>query len=375
MDNSKITPEFKRKFQESFWWAAPISVAADLIAIWSLFNFKQQSIDAQPVYTPGIIYSETKVFGIIGISDAIVLTGFFTVFIIVSTIYLAITASKSRGDLWPSIWGTFLSLLVVWSYFRLWLGEYGWLLILLAFVVIAIVITILLFNTTTISDTFRVGCVLITAVLVVITIFLVITTGAMNQFMSTRNSHQPESTNNVPNQPPTQNQETYAIPTLDISSPTSVIASPTSPIVSRIAVSLPTLQELADSPNIWGLFKYENPTHPTTLTYNATIQGNYKYRWGAVWCGTSKQILREIIKPLTMTLLIDGQIVDKNQILEFDETVNGWVCHRWATLISGWQSSTTVKLELSYFLSKTIYDGVASTQAGEYHLIIFVSVP
>jgi len=140
-----------------------------------------------------------------------------------------------------------------------------------------------------------------------------------------------------------------------------------------LIISLPMLQELSGIPNIWDLVNENNPTSPATLTYNTSISANSKYKWGAVWCGKTAQTLQEILRPLTMTLLINGQIVDNSKILEFDEINSGWSCHRWAIIISGWQPSATTKLELSYFLSETIYDGAGYTQMGEYHLIILAT--
>jgi hypothetical protein len=152
--------------------------------------------------------------------------------------------------------------------------------------------------------------------------------------------------------------------------PATLIAHPTT---SGLIISLPMLQELSSIPNIWDLVNENNPTSPTTLTYSTSVLTNSKYKWGAIWCGKNAQTLQAILRPLTMTLLVNGQVVDGGKILEFDEINSGWSCHRWTTIISGWQSNTTTKLELSYFLSETIYDGAGYTQMGEYHLIILAT--
>jgi len=127
--------------------------------------------------------------------------------------------------------------------------------------------------------------------------------------------------------------------------PATLFAHPTT---SGLIISLPMLQELSGIPNIWDLVNENNPTSPATVTYNTSISVNSKYKWGAVWCGKTAQTLQAILRPLTMTLLVNDQIVDKGKILEFDEINSGWSCHRWTTIISGWQPSTTTKLELSY---------------------------
>lgn len=147
--------------------------------------------------------------------------------------------------------------------------------------------------------------------------------------------------------------------------------TPTSaPKIPNVGVSLPTSQEYKNIPNIWDLIPYRNPNKPSTLIYNVSIQSNKRFRWGAVWCGLGENNLREISKPLSMTLLVDGQVLTNDVILELEETNGEWKCHRWVTILSNWQTGTNVRLELRYSLSKPIYDGVDYYQDGEYHLII-----
>jgi hypothetical protein len=181
--------------------------------------------------------------------------------------------------------------------------------------------------------------------------------------------------------PPTATVTPRITPTIEIvvkevtKTPTLIPTLPiVSPTTSEIIITLPTPQELTRSKNIWDLVNYTNPTAPVTRTYNVIVSVNSKYKWGAVWCGKNAQTLQSILRPLTMTLMVNGQVLDESTILEFDEVVSGWSCHRWTTIISGWQHNTTTKLELSYFLSETIYDGTSYTQQGEYHLIIYVTV-
>jgi hypothetical protein len=180
MDSSVTTPkpqgnfkQFQDNFQRFFWWATPIGVLADLIAIWSLFDFQQKVIDGSVSST-----AEPRVLGFISISDAIVLTGFVTAFLIVSTIYLSITKS-TKENLWPKIFGSFLSLLITWSYFRLWLGEHRWLWILLAFDVISIIVTIVVFIKEDFTPNNRLLCASVSTVSTIITVFLFVTTGAI----------------------------------------------------------------------------------------------------------------------------------------------------------------------------------------------------
>lgn len=180
MNKFRIPQEFKENFKDAFWWAAPVSFVADIIAILGLFTLKQQAIVNQLPNSSELNYIESRIGGFFSLSDVIVLTGIVTLFLIVSTVYLSHTKSKVRGDFWPYVWGTFLSLLLGWSYFRLWLGQHGWLWILLAVNLISIVITIALNNRNTTSDSIRFGSGGLTAFLIVTTIFLISTTGAFD---------------------------------------------------------------------------------------------------------------------------------------------------------------------------------------------------
>jgi hypothetical protein len=199
-DRAKTFSEFTRKFQDSFWWAAPLSVIADVVAILSL-GYKQQSIPA------GASQAEHRIWGPVTISDAVFLTGLFTLLIIVSIVYLSIILSKMRGDLWPYIFGSFLVLILVWFYFRLWLGEYGWLWVLLAFVFICGIATYLFSKTPGIDDFLRTGCIVSMLTLVVLTVFLLISVGAPNKIVTTMNSIPTVVQNDaMSNQPPQQTE-------------------------------------------------------------------------------------------------------------------------------------------------------------------------
>ena len=206
-DNGKASSDFKKNFQDSFWWAAPLSVTADLIAIFGLFSLKQQSLINQQSTPPGIPYAEPRIFGLITISDAVVLTGFVTLLIIVSTIYLSISLSQVRGDLWPYIFGSFLILVLGWFYFRLWLGEYGWIWILWALVLICGIATYLLSSAKLFAEIYRVGCTVATISLVILTVFLIVSTGAWSRLLNRINSPSTVSQDTHFPKPPGQRSE------------------------------------------------------------------------------------------------------------------------------------------------------------------------
>jgi len=118
--------EFKERFQEFFWWTAPISLVADTIAIMKVFSAKQQSTSTLQPVSGEYTVAAPKVFGQLAISDAVFLTGLLTVFSVVSTLYFSYRTSRTRGNLWAIIMGIFASSVLMWLYLRLWLGEYWW---------------------------------------------------------------------------------------------------------------------------------------------------------------------------------------------------------------------------------------------------------
>ncbi len=144
---------------------------------------------------------------------------------------------------------------------------------------------------------------------------------------------------------------------------------------SNIRISRPDEQEYTNLPNIWDLVSgNKGPANPTTNSFYVTVDSDSTYGWGAIWCGENYEILQKILKPLTMNLVVDGRILTRNEVIEFYTTKNGWNCYRWGTKLSDWKPGETVRLELRYSLSETIYDGNSFTYEGNYSLIIDVQV-
>jgi hypothetical protein len=140
-----------------------------------------------------------------------------------------------------------------------------------------------------------------------------------------------------------------------------------------IIISRPTTQDLPNILNIWDLTTYSHPSSPTSEVYSVVVSSDQKYRWGAIWCGKNREILNEILEPLSLNLLVNDEVLDESKILEFKDIRSGWHCNRWTTIISEWEPGTITKLELRYALSETIYDGVSYTQKGEYRVIIWAT--
>jgi len=106
-----------------------ISFIADIIAISELRMFQstiqQIGVTNSPTYNPNFT---SPTFGGFAIDDAIFLTGLLTVFVVTNLYYVAYKA-KEITDKYSYIIATFLSLLLTYLYFRLWLGEKWWIFI------------------------------------------------------------------------------------------------------------------------------------------------------------------------------------------------------------------------------------------------------
>lgn len=127
-----------------------ISFAADIIAISELRIFRstvqQVGMTNSPIYNPNFV---PPTFGGFSIDDAVFLTGLFTVFVVANLYYVA-SRAREITDKYSYLIATFLSLLLTYLYFRLWLGEKWWILVCIApiFLLLFIVIGILGSGTT-----------------------------------------------------------------------------------------------------------------------------------------------------------------------------------------------------------------------------------
>lgn len=151
--------------------------------------------------------------------------------------------------------------------------------------------------------------------------------------------------------------------------------TPTNTPIKNVSASRLTEQSLQDLSNIWDLTSYQNMKEPGIQTYTMTVRSTEQYKWSFAWCAVDDTILKEILKPLSVDLLIDDISLPNTSILQFERAVsNGWKCHYWSTGLKDWKIGTTVKLEIDYNLSQTIYDGKDDYLLGKYQQVIFVNV-
>ena len=103
------------------------------------------------------------------------------------------------------------------------------------------------------------------------------------------------------------------------------------------------------------------------------------YLWLAVCAGKNIQDLQQNANDMQVAFLINDQVVNKSQILEFDRVIEGnpaepnAVERTWAVLISGWPTHATTKIELRYYLSQVFsIDGLYNTK-GNFYSTVYVN--
>lgn len=114
--------KFKEKYASFFLWVSPIGFFADLVTIISLFNYKQ-GLAAPTSSNP--IPLNPQIIGGLALSDAVFLTGWLTALVIAIIIFGGVIYRENTKN-FSLILSTFVSLLLIFIYFRLWLGENWW---------------------------------------------------------------------------------------------------------------------------------------------------------------------------------------------------------------------------------------------------------
>lgn len=148
----------------------------------------------------------------------------------------------------------------------------------------------------------------------------------------------------------------------------------TAPVFPAVIASLPTQEDLENVGSIWELVDYHDLSSPGAQVYEVSVRSNDVFRWRFMWCAVDFTRLQEILRPLSVSFSLDGQGLSDQYILQDDGTaLDGWACHYWTTTLSNWRPGI-IRLELSYQLSDSIYDGRNSYPPGSYSQTLVVSV-
>ena len=175
--------------------------------------------------------------------------------------------------------------------------------------------------------------------------------------------------------PEVKKTATTAMPTILPTETAVPTAPPTATTIPSVSIDLPTLNEAENMSTVWQGVDFEDLQSPATKRYSTVISSGEKRRWSFIWCGKTPADLQNILAPLTFSLLVDGQPIPSEKLLEHDKVINNWHCRYWSTILYNWSSRQTVELEAHYQLSERIYDGEGYYGAGTYRQIISVQVP
>lgn len=126
--------------------------------------------------------------------------------------------------------------------------------------------------------------------------------------------------------------------------------------------------------SIWQGIVFQDMRSPGTNRYTTTLSANDTRRWSFIWCGRTRDDLENIVAPLTVSMLLNGEAIPDSEILQHDQVVDGWQCRYWSTLLTDWVSGETVEVEAYYQLAERIYDGDNYYEPGTYRQIITVRV-
>ncbi len=141
------------------------------------------------------------------------------------------------------------------------------------------------------------------------------------------------------------------------------------PTSTAIMISTPTRQQVE---------RFEFPVLPfgwkgadvDYITVRRT--STYLSIWGCF--GTDLRDLEENVTEMQVRFLVNGQVIDKTRMLQFDHVPRPSEIDRtFAILFSGWQANTTTKLEIHYSLYQvSTIDGIHSNR-GNYYEIVYVN--
>lgn len=139
----------------------------------------------------------------------------------------------------------------------------------------------------------------------------------------------------------------------------------------------PSWSEYQSIKSLWNLAHFQDLFVPGEQQYQIHIQHNDSWKWDFTWCANSKDRLYQILEPLSVLFLIDGNSISSDTIYQYEgesRSEPGQQCHYWSVILSEWQPGRTVNLQLTYSLSQDIFDGSQHYQAGDYSQIFQVTV-
>jgi len=127
----------------------------------------------------------------------------------------------------------------------------------------------------------------------------------------------------------------------------------------------PTLQNLAAN--------WQNPTGPTSNTYDITVSVNQPVLLASGWCTTTKAILDQNFQHIQYLVEVDGQPLDTSKLYQESLSSVGQSCKDFVGIIRAWPTGKhTIKITMR--LDSKINDGWSDYPAGDYVEIYNITV-
>jgi hypothetical protein len=120
--------------------------------------------------------------------------------------------------------------------------------------------------------------------------------------------------------------------------------------------------ELSQYRSLWMGLTFRDRTTPGSERYETTINPSQIYALSFTWCAIRAEDLPGIVAPLTVAFGINGNMLPASTLFVEDRNA----CRRYGVLLDGWTSGVTTDIQVRYALSRSIFDGISTYQAGEY---------
>lgn len=144
--------------------------------------------------------------------------------------------------------------------------------------------------------------------------------------------------------------------------PTSITVEPYQPQQND---RYPGLQDLATN--------WQNPTGPSSNTYDITVSTNQPVLLASGWCTTTKAILDQNLQHIQYLVEVDGQSLDTSKLYQSSLSSVGQSCKDFVGLIRAWPiGKHTIKITMR--LDAKINDGWNDFAAGDYTEIYNITV-
>jgi hypothetical protein len=135
--------------------------------------------------------------------------------------------------------------------------------------------------------------------------------------------------------------------------------------IAPLTIIQPVREDLDRVPIIY--VGYQDLSTPGTQSYKVNISSKLTYLWTYQWCARYSGTLDDNLDLINFYFYINDVLLSETDFLIFKGTsTNGWLCQRWATMLSGWKNTKNPTLTVLYNIPLPITDGVTTYPIGEY---------